>query len=674
MADQPVSDSDLNFIVVWLDKDVNKSKENEDSKALIRQSVRNQLQTFADPDDCVDYIISQDNKRVFFIVSASFGHYIVPMIYQLPQIQTIYIFCVNRQRAEEWVKPYLKISGVFTEKKILVDKLRDDTRACDKNSHLPMSIFHLEDRQKSLRNLNEDSATFMWYRLLIIVLQRLARTSNSQAEMIEECRLIYHNDRIEQEKIKKFEKEYTSTKAIWWYTCDCFVYRLLNKALRTQNTDIIFRFRFFINDLNAQIKGLYLDYLKAHRPISEHRLEVYRGQHLNLEELNCIKSNVKGIISMNTFLSATLHKDLALVFADTGAKCTETSSIQPVLLIIDIREMSEETTPFAPIKSYSCYQEEDEVLFTIGAIFQVQSVEYTENLWQIRLQLSQEQNQLCRDLAHHIIKQIGSEASPLALGWFLYRMNDFNKAERYVESLLKQLSNNDREKGNAYNQLGLIYKDTGRVKQAIENYTKALENYARTTSSNSPQVVTAHYNLGLAYLELNDHQRAAEHQKQAKQTLINSSQTNNPFLIAMTESLQAKVDTAHGNYAAAFQNLQDVFKKKQKNLPAGHPSIASTLKDMGVVQAKMDNHEDALKYFNQALKINEKSLSPCHLDLAELHANIARVHYKRQEYALALKQFTIALEITKNASRDDLNNVDALQKCIADTEQMMRSL
>jgi tetratricopeptide (TPR) repeat protein len=673
MAENHIGEVDVNFVVIWLDKEIDKTKENQDSKALIRHTVRNQLKTFDNPDECVDYIITEHNKRVFLIVSGSFGYYLVPLIYQLPQIQIIYVFCVNRQRAEQWAKPHLKISGVFTEKKTLVDKIRDDIHACDKDSHLPMSIFHLEDSQNSLRNLTEDSATFMWYQLLVVVLQRLAKLSNSKNEMITECRLLYHIDPIEQGKINKFEREYTSSKAIWWYTYDCFVYRLLNKALRTQNIDIVFRFRFFINDLHNQIKELYLKYLKSHQSLSERHLTVYRGQHLNIDELNILKHNVNGIISMNTFLSATLNKDLALIFADTGTICTETSPIQAVLFIIDIFDMSQETTPFAPIKSYSCYEEEDEVLFTIGAIFKVESVEYMNDMWHIKLQLSKEQNQLCRDLSHHIMKQIGSDASPLTLGWFLYRMNDFNKAERYALSLLKQLSNHDRETGNTYNLLGLICKDTGRLTQAAEYYEKALENYSSTSPPDSPQVIAVHYNLGLACLALGDHRRASEHQQKAKQRLINSSQTNNPLLIAMTDSLKAKLETAHGNYIDAFKNLQDVLKIKQNTLPSVHPSIASTLKDMGVVQIKMSNDETALEYFNQALNMNKKCLAPDHLDLADCHANIARVHYKRQEYSLALEQFKKALDIVKDASREDVDNVEALQKCIVDTEQMMIS-
>jgi tetratricopeptide (TPR) repeat protein len=672
MAENNGSKADGNFLVIWLDKEIEKTRENRDTKGLIRLNVRSQLKTFDDPDECVDLILTEQTKRIFLIVSGSFGRLIVPLIYQIPQLQTIYVFCVDRQRAEVWAKPHFKISGVFTDKKTLVDKIRDDISECVKDSHLPISIFGFEDSQKSLRNLKENSATFMWYQLLILVLQRLARSCNSKNEMITECRLLYHTDTIEQGKINQFEREYASSKAIWWYTCDCFVYRLLNQALRTQNIDIIFRFRFFINDLNKQIKDLYLKYLQAHQPISEHQLTVYRGQHLSIDELNLLRNSIDGLVSMNTFLSATLNKNLALIFAETSTPCTETS-IQSVLFIINVSDMSKETTAFAPIKSYSCYEEEDEVLFTIGSIFKVESVEKEDNRWNVHLQLSKEQNKLYRDLSQHIMKQIGSETSPLILGWFLYRMNDFNKAERYAFSLLKQISEKDKETGNTYNLLGLIYKDTGRLALAVEYYDKALENYTRTSPPDSPQVIATHYNIGLAYLAQGDHARAAEHQKSAAERLTNSSQSNNPLLLAMTESLKAKLESAHGNYIGAFKNLEDVLKKKKATLPPGHPSLATTLKDMGIVQIKMGNDESALEYFNQALEICRQSLALNHLDLADCHANIGRIYFRRQEHQLALEEFEKALDIVKDNTREDIDSVDTLQKCITDTKQVMLS-
>ena len=45
--------------------------------------------------------------------------------------------------------------------------------------------------------------------------------------------------------IQEFEIKYDRSKAIGWYTRECCLYRILNKALRIQNTDALFIFGFF---------------------------------------------------------------------------------------------------------------------------------------------------------------------------------------------------------------------------------------------------------------------------------------------------------------------------------------------------------------------------------------------------------------------------------------------
>ena len=665
------SNLNVDFLVIWLDRDIEKTKDSRESKGRIRHAVRNQLKTFDDPDECVNYMLEHCTKRIFFIVSGSFGYYLVNLIYHLPQIHRIYVYCANRQRAESWAKTELKISGIFTKSKTLIEKLCDDMQSCDDNSRLPMSIFHLAEREKSLRNLTEDSITFTWYQLLLVVLQRLACLHNSKTDMIQECRAAYQNDPTEQEKIDKFEKDYRPARAIWWYTSDCFIYRLLNQALRTQDIDIIFHFRFFIHDLNNQIKQLYRLYLQKHQPIENHQLQVYRGQKLSLDELNSIRANINGIISMNTFLSATLNRDLALIYSETNQPFSPTSNVQPVLFTITICDMSEKTAPFALIKTFSCYTEEDEVLFTLSAIFQVRSVELKDDLWHVHLQLSKEQNQLCQHLSKDILKKIGSSVCPLTLGWFLFRMNEFSKAEHYAEALLKQLSNSDREKGNTYNLLGLICYDTGRIELAIEYYGKALENYARTSQPDNPHVTACHYNLGLAYLKFGNVERAHEHEIQAKQTLINSSRKQNPSLETMTESLQAKIESEEGNYAKAIELLENVLQKKRKNLSPVNSSIATTLKELGIVHMKMNNNKQALKYLEEAFRLNKKLLASNHLDFADLHRNIGIVHFNCADYPRALENFQQAVDIIIDVTRENVDAVDELMNLIDKTKQKM---
>ena len=650
MAEKNVNNINNDLMVIWLDSNIEKSRNDLDTKALIRRMVRGNLLTFKDTDQCVNHIFEKlTTKRVIFIVSNAFGPTAVSVIHNLPQIQIIYVYCRTRTIAEEWSKPYPKVSNIFTDKQVLLRQIRDDVGAFDTDNDLPMSVFHLEEQQNSLQKLTEQSAKFMWYQAVLTVLPFMAKYCNSKDEMIAECRASYHNDEIERKKINEFVSNYAPKNAFWWYTYDSFIYRLLNKALRTQNIEIIFKFRFFINDLNNQIQQLYRQYLtKNHAK----RLTVYRGQRMTITEIELLKGNINEIISMNSFLSATTIRAIAEIFADTSDQSDEATSLQSVLFIIDICNFDQETTPFAFIQNYSCCKDEEEVLFTIGAIFKVESVTQENRIWYVHLQLNRQQNQQNKDLSSYMLKQIGSDPSPSTLGWFLYRMSEFNKAERYIQLLLKQLPSNDIEVANANNLLGLIYKDLKRLPDSIKAYEKALEIYSQSSNPITSQVIAIHCNLGLAYLVLDDLRSADEQQSLAEEKLSKGPFRDNQLMRAVVATLRGKIQIEQGDYAHASDNFQTSLQRKKSKLPAEHPSIASSLNDLGVVQEKMQCYDNALNYFNQALTIRRRSLPQDHLDIAECLKNISRINQLRKEPELATKHKELASEIEMNDIRE----------------------
>ncbi|CAF1436059.1 unnamed protein product [Rotaria sp. Silwood1] len=665
MANENTNSLIDDFAIIWLDNGIEKTKGNRDTKVFIRQLVKHRLLTYDDPDKCIDDITDGSIKRVFLIVSNAFGPNVIPVIHEISYIQAIYVFCGDQQKAQAWAGPYSKISGIFTKRPALLQKIRNDISAYNTDEDLPMSVFHLAERENTLQELTEESATFMWYQSIMIVLRLMALYGNAKTDMIAECRKIYHNNESVQKSIDNFEKYYCPIKAFEWYTCDSFVYRLLNKALRTQDIDIIFKFRFFINDLHNQIEELHHRYLDTLDSTMNHQLTVYRGQLLSLTELNVLKRSVNGLISMNSFLSTTLNQELAKVFADTGDTSNKPSSLQSVLFIIDINSMSKETTPFAILKQFWCCQgDEDEVLFSIGAIFKIQSVKQHENMWHVRLQLSKEQNDLSQSLSKHMLQQIGSEPDPVCFGWFLYRMSEFNKAERYVEYILKELPQNDKAIGNAYNLLGLICKNAHKLQESVTNYKKALTIYSQVNCHNSPQVIATHCNLGLAFLALGDIQNAEEQQLQAEQKLLTSRELKNSLVITSLRSLKAQVQAAYGNNEVALQELKLVLETKKKKLPANHFSIASTLNVIGIVQEKMDHNVEALESFQQALEIGKKSLPPEHMDLAEYHTNIGRIYDKQKQFKLALEQFELAIHILENYREEEHDKITELHRQI----------
>jgi hypothetical protein len=65
-------------------------------------------------------------------------------------------------------------------------------------------------------------------------------------DMIKQCQLANIND---------FDNNYTFDNVLKWYTKDSFVFRLVNRAFRTQNIHLILcKFQYFIILLHDKLK------------------------------------------------------------------------------------------------------------------------------------------------------------------------------------------------------------------------------------------------------------------------------------------------------------------------------------------------------------------------------------------------------------------------------------
>ncbi|CAF4620048.1 unnamed protein product, partial [Rotaria sp. Silwood2] len=361
--------------LVWLDANVFVKDDNYLDIQIRLRSIINHLRLFSNIGKCLNYIQSVDTEKIFLIVSGSMGELIVPTIFQSQCVISIYIFCNNKVKHEQWTNNYPKVHGVFNNKDLLLAKLFEDVQSYS-NDLVPISFLSPDAYQKSIRNLSKENASFMWHQLLVKTLIGISQTDDTaKKELLYMCRLQYKDNDTEMKKINEFKDNYNINDAIHWYTRDSFVYRILNKALRTENIDNIFKFRFFITDLHNQLSKLYKVQYK--QEINHHVVTVYRGLKLTLNELSSLQQNVNGYISTNTFLSATTACDVALVYSGEGSDRPEKES---VIFEIDINT-SNTLTPFAKIENFSYFVSENEVLFTIGAIFRINFIDEFENFW-----------------------------------------------------------------------------------------------------------------------------------------------------------------------------------------------------------------------------------------------------------------------------------------------------
>ncbi|CAF1424874.1 unnamed protein product [Didymodactylos carnosus] len=95
------------FIIVWLDANVNKTKDNEETYKALRRSI-NYLKTFDNMQESEAYVQSIHCEKIILIVSGGFGMEIVPRIHDFEQINSIYVYYDDKSCHEPSSKDYSK--------------------------------------------------------------------------------------------------------------------------------------------------------------------------------------------------------------------------------------------------------------------------------------------------------------------------------------------------------------------------------------------------------------------------------------------------------------------------------------------------------------------------------------------------------------------------------------
>ncbi|CAF4982305.1 unnamed protein product, partial [Rotaria sp. Silwood1] len=145
-----------------------------------------------------------------------------------------------------------------------------------------------------------------------------------------------------------------------------------------------------------------------------------------------------GLISFNNFLSTSKKREVSLDFAQHAATNPD---LVGILFIMQI-DPAQSTTPFASIREVSYFHMEDEVLFSMHAVFRICDIKpMTENnrLYEVILTLTSDDDEDLCALTYSIQDEIPScQDGWRSLGLMLEKMGQFDKAEEVYQALLKQ--------------------------------------------------------------------------------------------------------------------------------------------------------------------------------------------------------------------------------------------
>ncbi|CAF1524334.1 unnamed protein product [Adineta ricciae] len=587
------------FICVWLDSSVDSTEENRNIQKKLRQIIEN-LRMFENADICEKYLRKTTKESLILIVSGTFGRQILPSVHNLPQLISFYVFCQDKKGNEQWAKKYSKLSCVCTTYVELINCVSKDHSARTGTEDNPL----ISVISSTSDNLEARNATFMWFQLFIEVLLRMHHKKTDRKELINICKKTYINDTEVLNIIDEFEKNYTANEAVWWYTRDACFYRMINKALRNQDFDMLFTFRCFITDIAKQVQNGYEDFIRTNG--SRSLIKVYRGQMISMNELELMKNNIDGFLSMNSFLSTSRDRAVAIHFARTSQG---RSRMRAILFEIEI-DPKLRTKAFADISKKSDYQSEHEVLIMLGALFCIKSIteDAKDQMLVVRVSLASDDDYHLKELFAHMKGKIGDDTNLDTLGKLLIRMDESQQARKCYQRLVReaQLALADAELG-----LGWASLKCHESKDGLEHFQQALEIRQRLLGENHPDVAEIFSFLGESYRLMDDYDQALIYLNKAKEIEEKTLPSN-------SLNLAATYDTLGTTYCELDQHdlaliyYEKVLKIRQAALPSNHPQIAAIYAHLGYLFKDKGDYSKALSYYKKSLEIARKAVSPGH--------------------------------------------------------------
>jgi tetratricopeptide (TPR) repeat protein len=479
------------------------------------------------------------------------------------------------------------------------NKRRNKNEQDEQSSTMGTNIFSTLDNQSLHKSLN---GQFFLYQVL---LHRILDDEQESSESNDDGLTNYFEptDPNDQRLMEEFDREYKPEKAIYWYTRESCIYKILNKSLRTQNIDDVMAFSKFVRDLNNQLQEEYKSFVKKQKTSI---ITLYRGQFISIDDVNRLKISKGQLLSMNSFLSTSSNKEKALEFAKS--RIPPNDELTSVLFEISVNIQSP-SRPFAAIKHLSAFSEEDEILFMFGSVFRIDDASYDEEvkLWRAKLTLCGENDSDLKEFSSTLTGELNGKNKQVSLGNYLFQMQKYKEAEEhYLKLLNKNLLNDPIELAYCYHGLAQVNQIKIEYKLAIINLNKALNYLLKNSPEYDHVLISQCYNdLGSVYSQDKNYVLAIQFYDKALRTKNNDHATTYSGLSQIHFKLES--------YYLAIEYLEKALEKQPKAAPL---LIANTYIEIGKIYAIINQMEKASEMFDKAIESQLKILNPEHPDLA----------------------------------------------------------
>jgi tetratricopeptide (TPR) repeat protein len=637
-----------NVLVIWLDSNIDAKKDIHCRDTITQlRCVINNINTFTDGDECIKFLNSIKNEKACLIISGALGRPFVPLVHNMSQIDSIFIYCGNKKVHEQWAKDWSKIRGVLTDISPICQALKQVAERCEHNA-MPIS-FVPQNRGVSNKRLDHLNPLFIYTQVLKEILLSVTFDEEDIQKFIDYCRQEFAGNVHELNNIKKLESKYRDETPVWWYTYECFLYPLLNRSLRTMEVDIIVKMGFFVSDLHQYIKKLHTEQFRNVE--TAQLITVYRGQGVSKADFDQMMKAKGGLMSFNNFVSTTKNRNSSDGSARIALNDSDLIGIHFVMTI----DPSIMTAPFASIIDPSDGdKEKDEVLFSIHTVFRIcdiKSMGENNRLWEVDLTLIGEDDpELCavaesinEELTEGMQEEMEGPTGWNRLGLLLLKLRQPDKAQQIFQMVRKKIAD-EHELAAMYHGLAQVKEVQGEYINAIIFYEKALEIRERTLPPDHPHLASTYMNTGNMYVQIAEYSKAPLFYEKALD-IWQKTFLSDHLVFAGCYMGIGELDRNIAEYSKALLHYEKALDIWQITLPPDHPDLAMAYVTIGNLHNYMGDYPEALSYCEKAFEIIRTTLPADYPDFAMFYRAIGNAHDKMGEYLKAFSYYEKALEI-----------------------------
>lgn len=646
-SDQACPKTCSNYDIMWLDKNINIQNDHDFKNSISHLKKLNMdIYLFSDENDCLKMVNDASrSKKPILIVSGSVGEHLFINNDKRRLPDRVFIFCRDINRHKHWARNYTQIHGVHNDIRQVCEAIQCSTEKCEQSNQ----AFGYIPKENELNgtNLDQIDQSFMYTQILKEILLSIEFDSNAINAFLTDCRKKFADNPIELNNIAKLEREYYQQSPIFWYTYDCFLYSMLNQALRLMEVDTIIKMGFFLRDLHGKIAALHHEQQLDSSGERQNHLTVYRGQCLSLADFERLKKTEDGLLSFNSFMSTSKSERVSLKFAK---KALMKNDCIGIIFVIDINPTIR-TTPFACISGISNFQSEREILFSMHSVFRVGSIQQREpgnnRLWQVKLTLTADNDVQREKLAKLMLSETQGSCGWYRLGRLFIMIGQYAKAEELYHTLSQQC-NDKNEIADYYHHIGALKVTQGDYHAAIHYYQKALEINKNCLHISDEKLASSHVGLALAYSHIGYFKESLDMLTLARDgfTKIKSS---NKIQLAITYGHIGRVHLKQGNFDEALFSHELALNTFIEMLPKNHPNIATCYDDLGRVYGDMSNLDIAKDFYEKALAIRTSVLAPNHPSIATSYNNLGEIYIKNGNFLTGIRMIEEAIDIAKRS-------------------------